>query len=154
MLAPRTPCPVTRVISVSILQLCQQHPVAGAWTAEAERPCHSCLPTLGASWPHQCLPEACPMVRTCPAGLLQMPAVTHTHTNPDHLKADFSLSPHPVKTTRDENPIVFPGLLGFQFFFFFPNLQILAVLKQCGLVCTLGLEFSVRVLKLDLASYQ
>ncbi|KAF7249771.1 Dedicator of cytokinesis protein 3 [Varanus komodoensis] len=42
-------------------QLFQQHQAAGVWTAEPERPCHSCLPMLGASWPHQYLPEAYPM---------------------------------------------------------------------------------------------
>lgn len=139
VLAPQTPCPISQVTCVSILQLCQQHPVAGAWTAGAERRCHSCLPTLGASWRHQCLPEACPMVRTCPAGLLPMPAVTHNWSRAP--KTDYSLpTPSPVKTTRNKNPIGFPGLPGFQFFF--PNLQILAVLKQCGLVSALGLELS------------
>lgn len=78
VLAPQTRCAVTPVPCVSLLQLCQQHPVAGAWTAEAERRCRSCLPTLGASWPHQCLPEACPMVRTAQQACCEC---LHCHTH-------------------------------------------------------------------------
>lgn len=54
--------------SVSTLQRCQQPPAAGAWIAEPKRPSPSCLPTWGTSWPPQCLPEACCMVRRPPAG--------------------------------------------------------------------------------------
>lgn len=62
-------CSIIQIPSVSILQLFQQHQAAGVWTAEPERLCHSCLLMLGASWPHQYLPEACPMVRKWLIGL-------------------------------------------------------------------------------------